>query len=164
MKTATVYTSLYDSDTYEFIVFGNGRQVDLLMTDAESYAGPLKRLSDKSRATKWSALFGRPLTATQIAHAATGQAVFADHTVAQLSELIGLSGGQAQIAYQDLLDEGQEIAAQLYFKKKPVAPSSIPVGEIRMANAFDPDDTRMLLVYPASWPIPLDKPINVSNG
>jgi len=34
LKTAAVFTSLYDSDTYEFIVFANGRQVDLLMTDA----------------------------------------------------------------------------------------------------------------------------------
>ena len=40
LKTAAVFTSLYDSDTYEFIVFANGRQVDLLMTDAESYDGP----------------------------------------------------------------------------------------------------------------------------
>src|SRR5580704_4446187 len=35
LKTAAVFTSLYDSDTYEFVVFANGRQVDLLMTDAE---------------------------------------------------------------------------------------------------------------------------------
>src|SRR6204780_4755875 len=70
LKTAAVFTSLYDSDTYEFVVFANGRQVDLLMTDAESYTGPLKRLSDESRATKWSALFGRTLTTEQIAQAA----------------------------------------------------------------------------------------------
>jgi hypothetical protein len=29
MKTAAVFTSLYDSDKYEFVVFANGRQVDL---------------------------------------------------------------------------------------------------------------------------------------
>jgi hypothetical protein len=28
------------------------------MTDAESYDGSMKRLSDKSRAAKWSGLFG----------------------------------------------------------------------------------------------------------
>jgi hypothetical protein len=39
LKTAAVFTSLYDSDTYEFVVFANGRQVDLLMTGAESYDG-----------------------------------------------------------------------------------------------------------------------------
>jgi hypothetical protein len=104
LKTAAVFTSLYDSDTYEFIVFANGRQVDMLMTDAESYTGPLKRLRDKSRAAKWSALFGRTLTAEQIAQAATGQTVFSDAIVGGLSKLIGLSG-QPQINYQDCLEE-----------------------------------------------------------
>ncbi len=159
LKTAAVFTSLYDSDTYEFVVFANGRQVDLLMTDAESYTGPLKRLSDKSRATKWSALFGRTLTADQIARAATRQSVFADGVIAALSGLIGLSGGQ--INYQDFLDGGEEITAQLYFKKKPAVVSDIPAGEIRFANCFDPDDSRMLLVYPASWPVAVGKGTNV---
>ena len=45
LKTGAVVTSLYDSDSYEFVVFSNGRQVDLLMTDADSYNGPLKRLA-----------------------------------------------------------------------------------------------------------------------
>lgn len=69
LKTMAVFTSLYDSDAYEFIVIASGRQVDLLMTDAESYAGPFKRLSDKSRAAKWSTLFGRTITADQIVRA-----------------------------------------------------------------------------------------------
>ncbi len=160
LKTVAVFTSLYDSDTYEFIVFASGRQVDLLMTDAESYAGPLQRLSDKSRAAKWSALFGRTLTADEIARTATGPTVFSDGIIAGLSKLIGLSDGQSQINYQDFL-EGEEITAQLYFTKRPTAVSDIPAGEIRLANAFDPDDTRMLLVYPASWPIPVGKQTNV---
>ena len=46
LKTAAVFTSLYDSDTYEFIVFANGRQLDLLMTDAETIEG-LKTVEDK---------------------------------------------------------------------------------------------------------------------
>src|SRR5208282_3744581 len=44
LKTGAVFTSLYDSDNYEFILFSKRRQVDLLMTDAESYSGPLKQL------------------------------------------------------------------------------------------------------------------------
>ena len=62
--------------------------------------------------------------------------------------------------YQDFLDEEEEITAQFYFKRKPKALSDIPAGEIRLANGFDPDDTRMLFVYPASWPIPVGKPKN----
>ena len=161
LKTAAVFTSLYDSDTYEFIVFANGRQVDLLMTDAESYDGPMKRLSDKSRAAKWSSLFGRTLSRDQIRQAVTKQSAFADDILAGLSELIGLRNGQPQMNYQDFLDEEEKITAQFYFKKKPTTVSDIPEGEIRLADAFDADDTPMVFVYPASWPIPVGKQKNV---
>jgi len=161
LKTAAVFTSLYDSDTYEFIVFASGRQVDLLMTDTESYAGPFKRLSDKSRAAKWSALFGRTISAEQIAQASTGKTVFADQVIAGLSNLIGLAEGQPQINYEDFTDGGEEITDQFYLQKKPMTVSDLPAGEIRFANTFDPDDTRMLSVYPASWPISVGKTENV---
>ena len=129
LKTAAVFTSLYDSDSYEFIVFANGRQVDLLMTDAESYDGPMKRLSDKSRAAKWSSLFGRTLSIDQIKQTVSQQTVFADDVIAGLSELIGLRDGQPQMNYQDFLDKEEEITAELYFKKKPKALSDIPAGK-----------------------------------
>ena len=41
-KTAAVCTSLYDSDTFEVVVFNAGKQVDLVMTHPERYSGPLK--------------------------------------------------------------------------------------------------------------------------
>src|SRR5271163_1550030 len=66
LKTAAVFTSLYDSDSYEFVVFSNGRQVDLLMSDVDSYSGPLKRLGGKARALQWSKIFAQPLTAERI--------------------------------------------------------------------------------------------------
>ena len=153
LKTTAVFTSLYDSDTYEFIVFARGRQVDLLMTDAESYGGPMKRLSDKSRAAKWSSLFGRTLSIGQIQQAITPQTAFADNIVAELSELIGLREGQPQLNYHDLLDETHEIAAAFYFKKKTKPLPDIPKGEARLGDYFDPDNCRMRTVYPASWPI-----------
>jgi hypothetical protein len=43
-------------------VFSNGRQVDLLMTDADSYKGPLKRLAGKSRSAQWNRVFGGTAT------------------------------------------------------------------------------------------------------
>jgi hypothetical protein len=153
LKTAAVFTSLYDSDTYEFVVFANGRQVDMLMTDAESYEGPMKQLSEKSRAATWSRLFGRTLSTEQIERTVTRQTVFADDIVAGLSELIGLGDGQPQMNYQDFLDDEKEVTAEFYFKKKPKAVSDIPAGEIRLADYFDPDNCRMRAVYPASWPM-----------
>ena len=153
LKTAAVFTSLYDSDTYEFIVFANGRQVDLLMTDAESYDGPMKQLSEKSRAAKWSSLFGRTLSIDQIRQAVTKQTALADDIVGGLSELIGLRDGQPQMNYQDFLDKEEQLSAEFYFKKKPNALSDIPAGEIRLADYFDPDNCRMRAVYPSSWPL-----------
>src|SRR6476660_10319416 len=53
-KTAAICTSLYDSDTFEVVVFNAGKQVDLVMTNPEQDSGPLKILSNASRAVKWS--------------------------------------------------------------------------------------------------------------
>ena len=69
LKAGAVMTSRYDSDAYEFVVFNNGRQVDLLMTDAESCAGPLKRLSGRARGTQWSNIFRRSLTSEVVEQA-----------------------------------------------------------------------------------------------
>ncbi len=150
-----VFTSLYDSDRYEFIVFAGGRQVDLLMTDAESYEGPMKQLSNKSRSTKWSGLFGRTLGAGEIEQAAAVQTAFADEIVAGLSSLIGLGSGQPQMNYSDFADGEEAATAELYFKRKPKALDEAPSGEIRLGDYFDSDNCRMRSVYPASWPIPV---------
>ena len=160
LRAPAVFTSLYDSDTYEFIVFFNGRQIDFLMTDAESYDGPLKRLSDKARPAKWSSIFSRVLSAEQINAAAAPQSVFADNIIAGLSELIGLRHGQPQMNYQDFLDEPDEITAQFHFKKKPRAisdaeASDLPAGEIRLRDYFDTEQSYLRSVYPASFPIPV---------
>jgi hypothetical protein len=90
LKTGAVFTSLYDSDSYEFVVFNNGRQVDLQMSDVETYSGPLKRLSGKSRVTQWGKIFSRTLTAEGIEQAATERTAFANDTLAELFGLIGL--------------------------------------------------------------------------
>lgn len=153
LKAAAVFTSLYDSDSYEFIVFAGGRQVDLLMTEAESYEGPMKQLSPKSRAAKWSNLFGRTLSVDQIQRVITQETAFADQNLAGLSKLIGLSDGQSQINYEDFLENEEESTAQFYFVRDPKALAPIPAGKIQLRNYFDPDNCRMRSVYPASWPI-----------
>jgi hypothetical protein len=160
LRAPAVFTSLYDSDTYEFIVFFNGRQIDLLMTDAESYDGPLRRLTDKARPAKWSSIFSRVLSGEQINAAATPQTVFADNVIAGLSELIGLRHGQPQMNYRDFLDEPEEVTAQFYFKKRPIAisdsqASDLSAGEIRLRDYFDTEQSYLRSVYPASFPIPV---------
>ena len=161
-KTAALCTSLYDSDTFEVVVFKAGKQVDLVMTDPEQYGGPLKVLSGASRAARWSKVFGMPLSAERITQAATRQSAFADDALAELSRLIGLTGGQSQLHYQDILEEDAAVAHHLHFTKSPSAPRAVPEGQVALRNYFDPDNSRMLLVNPASWPVPLGEDIAVT--
>jgi hypothetical protein len=74
-KTAAVCTSLNDSDTFEVVVFNAGKQVDLVMTDPEQYSGPLKVLSDASRAAQWSKAFGKSLSVEGVTQAITRNSV-----------------------------------------------------------------------------------------
>jgi hypothetical protein len=163
-KTAAVCTSLYDSDTFEVVVFNGGKQVDLVMTDPEQYGGPLKVLKAASRPAQWSKVFGRPLSVEAITQALTRQSAFADDVLAELSRLIGLTGGQSQLHYQDLAREegGERLTHHLHFTKQPSGPRAVPAGQIALRNYFDPDNSRMLLVYPASWPVPLSEEARIT--
>jgi hypothetical protein len=157
LKTGALFTSLYDSDSYELVVFGNGRQVDFLLSDAESYGGNLKRLSGKARATQWSRIFARALTEAGIEQAANLRTAFANSTLVALCELVGLPGDRPQMQFSDFEDEKDLIAASLYFTKKALAEPAVGGGEIVLRNYFDRDNSRKLLVYPASWPMPLQQ-------
>ena len=160
-KTAAVCTSLYDSDTFEVVVFNGGKQVDLVMTHPEQYSGPLKILSDKSRAAQWSKVFGKALSVEDITQAITTNSAFADDALAGLSRLIGLTGGQSQLHYQDFRED-ESLTHHLRFTKQSSAPRAVPEGQVALRNYFDPDNSRMLLVYPASWPVPLLEEIRVT--
>src|SRR5262245_45808201 len=153
-KTAAVCTSLYDSDTFEVVVFNAGKQVDLVMTDPEQYSGPLKILTAASRAKQWSKVFGKSLRVEDIKQAITTNSAFADDAVAELSRLIGLTGGQSQLHYQNLREDDAS-THHLHFVKQPSVLGAAPEAQIALRNYFDPNNARMLLVYPASWPVPL---------
>lgn len=159
-KTAAVCTSLYDSDTFEVVVFNAGTQVDLVMTDPEQYNGPLKILTAASRAKQWSKVFGKSLRVEHIRQAITTNSAFADDALAALSRLIGLTGGQSQLHYQDLREDAS--THHLHFVQQPSVLRAAPEAQITLRNYFDPDNSRMLLVYPASWPVPLGEQILVT--
>jgi hypothetical protein len=160
-KTAAVCTSLYDSDTFELVVFNAGKQVDLVTTHGDEYGGPLKILSDKSRATQWSKVFGRSLSVADIKQAASTNSACADDALAGLSRLVGLTGGQTQLHYQDLLND-EASTHRLHFIKAASGPRAIPEGHIVLRDYFDPDNSRMLMVNPASWPVPLHEDVRVT--
>ena len=160
-KTAAVCTSLYDSDTFEVVVFNAGKQVDLVTTHREEYSGPLKVLSDRSRATQWSKAFGRPLNAERIKQAIATESAFADDALAELSRLIGLASGQSQLHYQDVREE-EFPGHHLHFTRQASALRPVAASQPSLRNYFDPDNSRMLLVYPASWPVALHQDVRVT--
>src|SRR4029079_15769290 len=78
---------------------------------------------------------------------------FADDALAELSQLIGLSSGHSQLHYQDLRED-ETHTHHLRLTKSPSVPRAAAEGQIVLRNYFDPDHSRMLLVVPASWPVP----------
>jgi hypothetical protein len=101
-------------------------------------------------------VFGKALSIERITQASMSNSAFADDVVAELSRLIGLTGGQSQLHYRDLLEE-EAGTHHLHFTKPPSATRAAAEGQIVLRNYFDPDNSRMLLVYPASWPVPLSE-------
>jgi hypothetical protein len=156
LKTGAVFTTVYDSDTYEFAIFGKGKQIDLLMSDIESYAGPMKSLDPKTRARQWGALFGRRLIADEIEQAAAEKSAFAEAALSRLAGLVGLPADRPLIHYRDLAEQPEAGASVIHFARNPVAVPAAGPGEIRVRNYYDRHNSRKLLVYPAAWPMPLD--------
>ena len=62
LGTCALLTSVYDSDSFEFVMFHMGKQVDAAVSDPEGHAGGLKMLKGARRARAWYSMFiGRDL-------------------------------------------------------------------------------------------------------
>ena len=118
LRTATVFTSLYDSDSYEFVVFNNGRQVDMLMSDVETYSGPLQQLSDRSRVTQWGKIFARPQTADGISNAIQYTDTVRERYVGRAVRFDRAGRRPAAIALQRLLRRAAPCCALLYQERR----------------------------------------------
>src|SRR5258708_17825201 len=57
LGTVALLTSVYDSDSFEFVMFHMGKQVDAAVSDPEGHAGGLKMLKGKRRAQAWHSMF-----------------------------------------------------------------------------------------------------------
>jgi hypothetical protein len=98
-------------------VFSNGRQVDLLMTDADSYKEPLKCIAGKSRSAQWNRVFGGKATVERIERAAAPGTAFADDAVSGLCFVMpsGAAGFVRLVARQI---NKRQIAGTLAGRKK----------------------------------------------
>jgi hypothetical protein len=57
LGTVALLTSVYDSDSFEFVMFHNGKQVDAAVSNPEGHVGGLKMLKGKRRAQVWYSMF-----------------------------------------------------------------------------------------------------------
>jgi hypothetical protein len=155
LKTGVLATSVYDSDTYELVLFDRGRQVDLMLTEADTYEGPLKQLPARTRAARWSRVFRRPIAPEAMAKALTPGGVFAEFSLVEVGNLVGVPGGRVQTNYQDLIEDPEDGDLRRDFQRKPLAPAPAADDPVRLRNYFDRDNSRKLLVFPAAWPVPI---------
>ncbi len=155
LKTAAVFTSLYDSDSFECVLFSNGRQVDALMTDAEVYDGPLKMLKGKPRAMQWGKAFHRSFAPGQVDAAAAPTGAFAEASLDGVAQLIGLPGERTAMHFDDVADEAGAAFTDLYFTKVATPAQPEISGSIVLRNYFDRHNSRKLMVYSAAWPMPV---------
>ena len=155
LKTAAVFTSVYDSDSFECVLFSNGRQVDALMTDAGSYEGPLKMLKGKPRATQWGKAFHRGFAPGEVDAAAAPSGAFAEASLGGVARLIGLPGERVTMQFDDVADEAGAAVTDLWFTKVAAAAGPEISGDIVLRNYFDRHNSRKLMVYPGAWPMPV---------
>jgi hypothetical protein len=57
LASVAILTSIYDGDTFEFVLFHKGKQVDAAVSDAGPHQGGLKFLSGKRSAQTWLDMF-----------------------------------------------------------------------------------------------------------
>src|SRR5262249_34578242 len=89
--------------------------------------------------------------------AAAAQSAFADDSLLRLATLIDLPVDRPQLHFDDLAAETGASVTALYFTRKPAPPEREISGDIVLADYFDPDNSRKLMVYPAAWPAPLGR-------
>jgi hypothetical protein len=155
LKTAAVFTSVYDSDSFECVLFSNGRQVDALMTDAGSYEGPLKMLKGKPRASQWGKAFHRGFAPGEVDAAAAPSGAFAEASLGSVARLIGLPGERVTMQFDDVAEEAGAAVTDLWFTKVAAPAGPAISGDIVLRNYFDRHNSRKLMVFPGAWPMPV---------
>ena len=73
-----------------------------------------------------------------------------------------MTAGQSQLHYRDMAGSEDWCSAPVLRAESASAPRAVSDGQVVLRNYFDPDNSRMLLVYPASWPVPLSEEVRVA--
>ena len=171
LGTVALLTSVYDSDSFEFVMFHNGKQVDAAVRDPEGHAGGLKMLKGKRRAQAWCSMFiGRDLRrAVQAGRQGkllegweerlkvppSSTTPFAEDELGAWCALAGLSPENATTLSEELIAREDQtglttLVLERTAPKQPKA-TAAPTGT-SLAYYRSDDDCPYLRFFPASWP------------
>jgi hypothetical protein len=146
-----IFTSVYDSRSYEFIVFYKGKQKDAALSDPDDHSGGLRMLSGKQRAKEWMAMFGRAPEAS-----APREEVFAEWDLARWCKTVGLSPTRATTILADLDAEPLSGRATLFFGERKASTVAV-LGGAMSTQTFevfrDPDHDFGHRLFPNAWPV-----------
>ena len=145
LGTVAILTSVYDSDSFEFVMFYSGKQIDAAVSDPESHTGGLKMLKGKRRAQAWYSMFiGRDLPRAVLAGrqgkllegweerlkvSPSSTTPFAEDELGAWCTLAGLSSENATRVSEELVArEDQTGLTTLFFERIPAKQAKASVG------------------------------------
>lgn len=178
LGTVALLTSVYDSDSFEFVMFHMGKQVDAAVSDPESHEGGLKMLKGARRARAWYSMFiARDLRRAVMAGRQrqllekwqerlkvppSTTTPFAEDELGAWCALAGLSPENAVRVTAELAAGGDRAGiATLVLERtapKPASASSPAPAGSALAYYRSDDDCPYLRFFPAPWPCSPDLP------
>src|SRR5580704_11262502 len=180
LASVAILTSIYDGDTFEFVLFHKGKQVDAAVSDPGSHQGGLKYLAGKRRAQAWLVMFyirdlirargaGAPGAFSQ-RHAperwqdelkkVEASESLAENELAEWCEVVGLDPDRAFGNYGDFTRRAAadgQIMLTLERTGTPAGkakPPAAPDGAVALKYLVSEDDCPHHGFFPAPWPVP----------
>jgi hypothetical protein len=170
LGTVALLTSVYDSDSFEFVMFHSGKQVDAAVNDPEGHAGDLKMLKGKRRAQAWHSMFiardlprailagrqGKLLQAWEerLKTPPSSTSAFAEDELGAWCRLAGLAPENATTNSKDLIErKDQTSLTMLVLERTAPKPAKAPAATgATLAYYRSDDDCPYLRFFPAPWP------------
>lgn len=162
-KATAVFTSVYDGDRFEMLLYSKGKPVDAVAGSDDELPDGLPRMTSSKRPGKWSALCGLRIDANAMADILDAHAAQAEDSLSRLTGLLGLDPAAALTTFSDLeraaigskfpdLDQDGEGVMRLYFRHDPGAPR-VAAGVPALRYHHADEDFPYHQVAPAAWPV-----------
>ncbi len=184
LRTRAILTSIYDSDSFELLLYSHGTQLDAIVSDADHHTGNLNIQEKETRPMLWENLFVNDHVVTtppddlsfeeayeaqKIAlHKAIKDAEAIDTTFAeeQLTawSKIALLDPKAVLTYpheiiEETPDKTHILTLQRNSNKLEAMSNTLTTSKIPplLETYHDNDDCRIHRMHPAAWPVASNK-------